>query len=165
MLEKLFTQHAPALHRYLLRKKCSPSLASDLVQDTFLRIAQLESLERVLCAPSYLFRVAHNLMIDHHRRYGEKRYDNDPSAFFATLVDETSCPEEQALGALELEHLESLLERMPPRTRDVFMLCRVEGMTHKETARYLRISTSSVQKHMAMALARIGRALEPGQEG
>lgn len=45
-----------------------------------MRIAQLESLERVLCAPSYLFRVAHNLMIDHHRRVGEKRYENDPCA-------------------------------------------------------------------------------------
>ena len=164
MLEKLFTQHAPALHRYLLRKKCSPSLASDLVQDTFLRIAQLENLERILCAPSYLFRVAHNLMIDHHRRYGEKRFDNDAAAYFATLVDEASGPEELAFDALAMEQLESLLERMPERTRDIFMLCRVEGMTHKETARYLRISTSSVQKHMAMALARIGKALDPDSE-
>ena len=73
--------------------------------------------------------------------------------------------EVQALGALELEHLEALLARLPERTRDVFMLCRVEGMTHKETARYLRISTSSVQKHMAMALAKMGRALDPGPEG
>ncbi|MEG0966270.1 MAG: RNA polymerase sigma factor [Pseudomonas sp.] len=164
MLEKLFTQHSSALHRYLLRKKCTPSLASDLVQETFLRLAQLENLESVLRGPSYLFRVAHNLMIDHYRRYGEKRFDTDATAFFDTLVDETSRPEEQAIGSLELEHLESLLERMPPRTRDVFLLLRVEGMTHKETARYLRISTSSVQKHMAMALARIGRELEPGQE-
>ena len=90
MLEKLFNQHASALHRYLLRKKCTPSLASDLVQDTFLRIAQLENVERILCAPSYLFRVAHNLMIDHHRRYGEKRFDNDAAAYFDTLVDEAS---------------------------------------------------------------------------
>lgn len=165
MLEKLFNQHASALHRYLLRKKCTPSLASDLVQDTFLRIAQLENMERILCAPSYLFRVAHNLMIDHHRRYGEKRFDSDAAAYFETLVDEASGPEEQALDALALEQLESLLERMPERTRDIFMLCRVEGMTHKETARYLRISTSSVQKHMAMALAKIGKALDPDQEG
>ena len=164
MLEKLFTQHAPALHRYLLRKECPPSLASDLVQDTFLRVAQLDNLERILCAPSYLFRIAHNLMIDHYRRYGEKRFDQDASAYFATLVDEASGPEELAFDALALEQLDSLLERMPERTRDVFLLCRVEGMTHKETARYLRISTSSVQKHMAMALARIGKALDPDQE-
>lgn len=164
MLEKLFTQHAPALRRYLLRKKCPPSLASDLVQDTFLRVAQLDNLERILCAPSYLFRIAHNLMIDHYRRYGEKRFDQDASAYFATLVDEASGPEELAFDALALEQLDSLLERMPERTRDVFLLCRVEGMTHKETARYLRISTSSVQKHMAMALARIGKALDPDQE-
>lgn len=165
MLEKLFTQHSSALHRYLLSKKCTPSLAADLVQETFLRLAQLENLESVLRGPSYLFRVAHNLMIDHYRRYGEKRFDADATAFFETLVDESSRPEEQAIDALELEHLESLLERMPARTRDVFLLLRVEGMTHKETARYLRISTSSVQKHMAMALAKIGRELEPGPEG
>ncbi|MNJ42490.1 RNA polymerase sigma factor [compost metagenome] len=88
MLEKLFTQYSSALHRYLLRKKCTPSLASDLVQDTFVRIAQLENPETVLRGPAYLFRVAYNLMIDHYRRYGEKRYDNDASAFFDTLVDE-----------------------------------------------------------------------------
>lgn len=164
MLEKLFIQHSPALQRYLLGKKCTPSLAADLVQETFLRIAQLDNFERILGSPAYLFRVAHNLMIDHHRRYGEKRFDSDPTAFFDTLVDEASSPEAQALGALELEHLEALLARLPERTRDVFMLCRVEGMTHKETARYLRISTSSVQKHMAMALAKMGRALDPGPE-
>ena len=162
MLEKLFIQHSPSLHRYLLRKKCTPSLASDLVQETVLRIAQLENFERILGSPSYLFRVAHNLLIDHHRRYGEKRFDNDAEHFLGTLVDEVSCPESQALGALELEHLENLLARLPQRTRDVFMLCRVEGMTYKEAAHYLRISTSSVQKHMATALAKMGRALDPG---
>ncbi len=160
MLEQLFTQHAPALHRYLLRKNCTPSLASDLVQETFLRLAQMEGVERLLSSPGYLFRIAHNLMIDHHRRYGSRRYEAEPSLVFDTLVDEGCSPEEQAIDAHELERLHGLLELLPERTRDVFLLCRVEGMTHKEAARYLRISTSSVQKHLASALARIGRELE-----
>jgi RNA polymerase sigma factor (sigma-70 family) len=161
VLEQLFNLHAPALHRYLLRKNCTPSLAADLVQETFLRLAQMEGVERLLASPAYLFRVAHNLMIDHHRRYGAKRYEAEPSLVFDGLIDECSSPEAQALGAWELERLQALLELLPERTRDVFLLCRVEGMTHKEAARYLRISTSSVQKHLASALARIGRELEP----
>ena len=101
--------------------------------------------------------------------------DDHATQQFRAFYDEIIKARDRTADSRELEpnavahalakHLESLLERMPPRTRDVFMLCRVEGMTHKETARYLRISTSSVQKHMAMALARIGRALEPDQEG
>ncbi|WYX20972.1 sigma-70 region 4 domain-containing protein [Achromobacter xylosoxidans] len=38
------------------------------------------------------------------------------------------------------------------RTRQIFQLCRVEGLSHAEAARYLDISPSSVQKHLAMAL-------------
>jgi RNA polymerase sigma-70 factor (ECF subfamily) len=163
VLEQLFNEHASALHRYLLRKNCTPSLASDIVQETFLRLAQMEGVERLLTTPAYLFRVAHNLMIDHHRRYGAKRYEAEPSIVFDCLVDEGSSPEAQALGTLELERLHATLELLPERTRNVFLLCRVEGMTHKEAARYLRISTSSVQKHLASALVKIGRGIEPDQ--
>jgi RNA polymerase sigma-70 factor (ECF subfamily) len=163
VLEQLFNEHACALHRYLLRKNCTPSLASDIVQETFLRLAQMEGVERLLATPAYLFRVAHNLMIDHHRRYGSKRYEAEPASIFDGLIDEASSPEDQALSALELERLHATLELLPERTRNVFLMCRVEGMTHKEAAEYLRISTSSVQKHLASALARIGRGLEPDQ--
>lgn len=159
MLEKTFSRYAKPLHRYLLRRSCTSALAADLVQETFVRMAQQSNLERIQHSPSYIFRIARNLLIDHKRHHGVSRTDSQPIEYFDTFIDESVGPEAQALGSIELERLDAVLSRLPQRTRDVFVLCRLEGMTHKETARYLRISPSSVQNHMSLALTRIAREL------
>lgn len=57
---------------------------------------------------------------------------------------------------LELRRRRRLLDRavasLPPRARDVLVLCRIEGKRHGEVARTLGISTSTVETHMRRAL-------------
>ncbi|MCO2365481.1 RNA polymerase subunit sigma-70 [Pseudomonas aeruginosa] len=53
-----------------------------------------------------------------------------------------------------------IVAELPPRTREIFRLNRLEGLTHAEVARRLEISDSSVQKHLARALAHVMQALE-----
>lgn len=49
---------------------------------------------------------------------------------------------------------------LPERTREIFRLNRLEGLTHAEVARQLGISDSSVQKHLSKALAYVMQRLQ-----
>lgn len=58
--------------------------------------------------------------------------------------------------------LKQALAELPERTQQIFRLNRVEGMTHAQVARHLEISDSSVQKHLAKALAHVMQRLREG---
>ena len=55
------------------------------------------------------------------------------------------------------------LNALPDRTRQVFVLCRVEGMRHRTVARRLGVSVSSVDKHMMKAIAHLAESLDDEQ--
>lgn len=161
MLEKLFHIYSTPLYNHLLGKTGDPELSEDLVQETYLRAADKPDLDSVRNLPSYLFRIANNLLIDHHRRQTVRKTDADTDRL-DTCHDESGGPEMQVGTVITLERIKASLATMPKLTQDVFILCRVTGKTHKEAARYLRISTSSVQKHLASALNRISQHNETG---
>jgi RNA polymerase sigma-70 factor (ECF subfamily) len=56
--------------------------------------------------------------------------------------------------------LRDAIAQLPPRTREVLRLNRLEGLTHAEVASKLEISDSSVQKHLAKGLAMIMQRLQ-----
>ena len=51
------------------------------------------------------------------------------------------------------------LDELPERTRQVFVLCRVEGIRQKNVARRLGVSVSAVEKHMIRAIAHLATSL------
>ena len=60
--------------------------------------------------------------------------------------------EAAACARLRLERLIQALGALPPMTRQVFWLHKLEGLTHPETAKRLQISKSAVEKHVSLAL-------------
>ncbi|HHK0213861.1 TPA: RNA polymerase sigma factor [Pseudomonas aeruginosa] len=83
-----------------------------------------------------------------------------PNDDLAGFVADQPGPEESAVDADALARLREIVAELPPRTREIFRLNRLEGLTHAEVARRLEISDSSVQKHLARALAHVMQALE-----
>lgn len=85
--------------------------------------------------------------------------------FLQSLVHKTQCPHQArdtlhdaliryATVALRqrLQHLQKIIERLPPRCREVFWLLRVEGYTQPEIAERMGISLKTVEGHVARAL-------------
>lgn len=154
-LSALFLNHRQELEAYLSRRLRDKETAADLAQETFVRFAEVAKRDgfAVDHARSYLFRTAHNLAIDYirHNANGGRIRDED---YDLTLVeDRAPTPEAEADHQSELRHLQKLMQQLPERTREVLVLCRVQGKTYKQAARLLHISESSVQKHLAQAIA------------
>lgn len=151
-VERLYAQYAERLRRYLFLKTGEAELSADLAQECFVRLLarwEEEQPENVL---AYLYTMAGHLLIDHWRSHGQSRTESVPHEELADVHDTAAGPDVRADARRQLERLQTALGELPQRTRQIFQLCRFEDMSYQDAARHLAISTSSVQKHLAMAL-------------
>lgn len=146
------------LHRFVSRRTGSASLADDIVQETWIR-ANAANAVMPDNPRAYLYRTAHNLTVDHLRRQGREKAGSVPEGELAGLADDSPSPE-QAVGSRdELAVVRDAVLELPERTRQVFVLARIEGLTYREVAARLGISDSSVQKHLAKATKHVMQRL------
>lgn len=155
-LAAFYRERAPALSRYL-RYRLQGADGEDIVQDAFARLARHRSLAAVQNPDAFLRRIVRNLLIDRTRR----------AAVRPQLVElDAHEPQVRADQAdhIELVQLQAeyrrIVESLPPRTRQVFLLHRVEGRSMKDIAANLDISSRTVEWHVAQAILKIGEALE-----
>ena len=154
-----YSEHREALLGYLARKFGSTSLAEDIAQETWLRLASRNLAERIGNPRAYLFRIATNIGTDHQRHIGmgiEVQADDQ-------LVEQVPAhdvdPARSVQSQSELLHLLQVIEELPPRCREIFILCRVEGLSHGEIAEQLGITKSTVVSQMVKALARLEQVM------
>ena len=161
-LKGLFLAHQRELQVYLTRKLGNAETAADLTQETFLRFAEHRGSHPTAVIArerSYLYRTAHNLAMDHIRRQSRERTDVAAGEELTRVPDDSPSPEQAAGGRTELATIRAAILELPERTRQVFALARIEGLTYREVALRLGISDSSVQKHLAKATKHVMRRL------
>jgi RNA polymerase sigma factor (sigma-70 family) len=157
-LKIAFNAHGPELNRYLRRRLGDAHTASDLVQDTFVRVIERPD-TRVQDLRAYLYTIARNLMLNHRKQEARRRTDCVPHEWLGEIAADTPSPEDAVDSRLQLERLQHMIGQLPLRTQQIFVLNRIDGLTHAEVARTLRISESAVQKHLAMAIQHVTRCL------
>jgi len=159
-LRALFLAHRRELEVYLMRQVYCRDTAADLLQETFLRLVQQPPTTELSNVRAYLYRIARNLAIDHFRRDERRQTFPTPLDRLAGLPDQ-AVPVDQVLDAAQrLDLLRRAMAELPPRTREIFELNRIEGLTYAEVAQRLGISESSVQKHLARALVHAMRSVQ-----
>jgi len=155
----LLMQLRPALVKYFQRKCRNVAEAEDLAQDVIVRTLACAQLKSVEHAKGYVFRAAVNRWRDRERRrvtHGTEVQWNDHASF--GRAEEVS-PERVLGDEQELRLAVEALSKLNERTRDVFMLARLEQMKQAEIATIFGISVSAVEKHLAKALACMARHL------
>lgn len=163
-IKGLFQMHAKALQSFLLRKSRDPQLAADLTQESFLRLAEQRGGEPIDNSLGYLYRTASNLLIDHQRQQLRRKTDLVSEDVLAEVASSSSSLEDITAARQSVERLQQAIAELPPRTQEIFRLNRIEGLTHAQVACELGISDSSVQKHLARALAHVmARLVEAGE--
>lgn len=108
---------------------------------------------------SWVFTIAHNLVIDERRRRGRRRHEVE-------LSDDTGArspgADDVALIALGDERVRDLLADLPPDQRDVLLLRIVADLSIEETAIALDKKPGAVKSLQHRAVAALRRRLDPG---
>lgn len=127
--------------------------AEDLIQEGILRVyeyrargGQVREPEAVLVRT--VARLSMNQRRDSHRDLYTQRVFED-----LAIADPAPRPEESLDMQQRLEQVLRVLETVPPRTREVFLLHRLAGTSQEDIARQFGISVSAVEKHVARAVA------------
>jgi len=147
---------------HFLRRKAGPEEAPDLVQEVFARAAGSEQRHRLVNPGGFLRRIAQNLLIDRARRH-----KTTPAVFFPLREESdavTPAAQEWNLEAADLLRLyETAVDAMPPKTRRVFLMHRVDELTYREIHEQLGISIATVEYHMMKALGQISKVVDGGR--
>lgn len=149
-------QHDRLFHFF--RRKVGREEAPDLVQEAFTCVLRSAAFDRLENPNGYLMRTACNLVINRARTWHRKGgilYPLDESR------DAPHAPEQEwRIEARELRpaYRRALLA-LPRRTRRIFLMHRLKGMSYRAIASELGIGDKGVEYHMMRALARCRKAV------
>ncbi len=142
----------------LRRRGASSHDADDFVQEAWLRMARHLDGVAVPNPEAYLTRTAINIAIDAHRARAVHR--DTTAVDELQVVDVAPGVEAQMLGKERLDRMWQCLERMPERTREIFLAHRVGERSYADIGREFGISESVVSKHVARGAALVARWME-----
>ena len=146
-LDAIYRGEGPRLAKYFRFHSWQRQDASDLVQETFLRFAGYAQRETLRNPVAMLHRIARNLLFEQTRRYKTR------GAKETTQIREIEA--RQMMDAYQ-----RAVDLLPPRTREVFLLHRVDSLSYKEIAAQLGIGLRTVEWHMTEALLRLRRMMD-----
>jgi len=142
------------LRMLLLRRGRTREEAEDLIQDAFLKMQEYCERGGQVCQPEgFLVRTVLRLAANARRDAHRNLYYEEPVENLTLIVDTTPTPDEVLAADQCLEGMRDALDAVSRRTRDVFFMQRLDGLSYAQIAQRLGVSISAVEKHIASALA------------
>lgn len=157
-VERLFRSQSPRLLR-LLTRRYSPEEARDIVQEAFLRLTGAAGRQTLTNPESYLKGIVWNLLRDRAKNVGRRIERGHAELQPDKLAANDSDPHQALVARQTLARYEAAVMALKPKTREIFLLHRLDGLTYGQIADEVGMSVSGVEKQMMKAIAHIDRAL------
>ena len=161
-IEETYRKHSGSLSRFLSRFLDSRVEIEDVVQEAFLKTYEAERNVEIKAPASFLFKTAKNLALNiiamrqRRRTDAVADFEELPVLYDVELLSKID-PESQNIIEEQLLQAGAALEKLTPRAREVFVLRKVYGFSHKEISSRLGIAVSTVEKHIASGLLQMER--------
>ena len=167
-LRELHERYRRSLLSFFMRRMNTPAEAEDLTQEVFYRVSRAAAGGGIKHGPSLLFVTAANLLRDRARKrrsHSAEMAIDDPLDLAACVAAENFEPDRVLIAKERLSEVLAALDELPPRTRDLFLLFRVERMKQRDIAALAGISVSSVEKQIVRATLHLaGRLTAPDRD-
>jgi RNA polymerase sigma-70 factor (ECF subfamily) len=166
----LLLRYQRPIYNFLLRSVNAPEIAQDLAQEVFVRVIEnVDGFQAKSKFSTWLYSVARNLSIDHHRRMRHRRHVSldqgreRESGETAPLVERLAAEQpgvDQRSAAGDLQaRIGAAVEQLPDEQREVFLLRQVQGMPFAEIASVVGVPENTVKSRMRYALERLQQVL------
>jgi RNA polymerase sigma-70 factor (ECF subfamily) len=157
----LYARHKGGVYRYLLRQ-CRPGVAVDeLFQDVWMNLIRARaSYTPTAKFATYLYRLAHNRLIDHYRSSGivtlvsadDEANEDAVAAFPANRgLEPDAFAENRELG----DRLKNAVACLPPVQRDAFLLQYEAGLSLSEIAELTGVGVETVKSRLRYAVNKL----------
>lgn len=128
-----------------------PRDVEDIVQETYVRVCQIENKDAIREPRSFLFRTAQNLAINHVKRAEARLTDGVDAIDEVGGVGDLSCDDQTYAQVTSDEQFVLFCEavrHLPQQCRRAYVLKKVYGYTLKEIAQEMELAESTVEKHI-----------------
>ena len=162
--DELFNKYSQRLYNFALKYLKGDEEARDVVQEVFLYIwEKREGLKPEESFNSYIFTISHNIIKKHFNRKLRK------NAFKDSLIYELQKQDNNLDQVIDykflLENVESIIESLPGRRKEIFIKRKYYSLSIKEIAKELAISPLTVDKQLSIAQKQIRLGLEKQKLG
>jgi RNA polymerase sigma-70 factor (ECF subfamily) len=150
-LRDLLLADYSGIDRRLTRRLGSADLASDVLQETYLRLEGMSEIGPVRSPKAYLFRIALNIANDRRRAEGRRltAYEVD---CLLDIPDDRPDPAREIEDRSEVNLLRRAIAELPERRRHVLTLSRIEGLPSREIAERLGVTKRTVEIDLKQAI-------------
>jgi RNA polymerase sigma factor (sigma-70 family) len=156
--DELYRRHRAPLYRYLLRQCRDAAIGEELFQDVWMNVIRARAGYMVTARfTTWLYRLAHNRLIDHYRR-------RVPAAL-VSFDDEDEAPALPAARNAEphvahesreqAKRLLALVEDLPAAQREAFVLQQEAGMSIEEIAEATGVARETAKSRLRYAMAKL----------
>jgi RNA polymerase sigma-70 factor (ECF subfamily) len=165
--DMLYLRHKGPLFRYVSRLARPPAVAEELFQDIWMNVIKARAGYEVRAKfTTWLYRLAHNRVVDHYRRNASSvplAFDNDPDEpLFERVAEESFREPENELERRRLaKRLLDTLEQLPPVQREAFLLREEGELSLEEIAEITGVNTETAKSRVRYALAKLRQLLAP----
>lgn len=162
-LGEIYDHYARRIHRYIYHRTGDVGLADDLTGDVFVRMLEAARSERFAqtSLQAWLYRIAHNLIIDHYRQQPGTP-DLPLDGYIGAPADGPAATVEHRLAQ---ERLRAALGLLTEEQQQVIMLRFGEGLTATEVAEVLNKAETAIWALQHRALATLRRILQEEMAG
>lgn len=161
--ETLYSRHKGGLFRYFCRQ-CASGIAEELFQDVWMRVIAASDTYRVEARfTTYLYRVAHNRLVDHFRASGRRPEVTvgDDEGGLLEIADEGVLGPDVYAGRRELAvQLLTCLQELPDEQREAFLLREEAGLGLEEIAQTTDVGRETAKSRLRYAVSRLRSCLE-----
>lgn len=146
--KSLFDTYFEDVRRYVLYRSGDEEIATDIAQETFMRVWEKQMNIDPQRVKGLLLKIASDFFVSQYRR---KQVANN---FFNTFQPSgKSFTPEDELSFQELQKAYDIaLKTMPEKQRTVFLMNRIDELKYKEIADQLGLSVKAIEKRMSLAL-------------
>jgi len=144
--------HEQDVRAWLRRSLVTSNDVDDVIQESYCRLANLKAVEQIENPRAYFFQTARSVVLEQMRRARIVRIDAVTEIDALRIEWDEPSPERIAGGRKELERVMKIIATLPERSRRIFEMRRVMGLSQKEIARQLGVSENVVENEAARGL-------------
>ncbi len=163
-LGEIYDRYEERIFAYIYRRIGDPTLAEDLTAQVFLKMLEAIRKEKAWNSSfsGWLYRIAHNLVIDQYRKRGRATYMSIDDA--PDLVTKEEGPAQTAERQFDADNLRKAIDRLTEEQASVVSLRFLEGYSITEVATLLEKTEGAIKALQYRAVSNLRRLLEHDNE-